>query len=99
MSHKQPSDHTITSQRVSGKASSQDLNALVDEILNSKRMTVSKKEKKRRVKMTEEQEGILEAEFDKNANWNHELYQKLESRLKTTKKRIYKWNWDRKKKA
>lgn len=74
-----------------------DMNSAVDEIFSAKRLFVPKKEKKRRFKMSKEQEAILQLEFDKNANWDNETYAKLETLVKTSKARLYKWNWDRKK--
>ena len=83
---------------ISGSAynSTLDLNMMVDEILTSKRHPSIRKEKKRRFKMTYEQAQILEAEYQKDPNWTHEKYMVLCSRLQTSKARIYKWNWDRK---
>jgi len=75
-----------------------DLNKLVDFILSSKRRPVARRERRRRFKMDETQTGILENEFQKNPNWNNVKYAELCKLLQTTKSRIYKWNWDRKKK-
>ena len=46
--------------------------------------------------MTEVQAGILETEYLKNPNWDNRKYEELCDRCATTKSRIYKWNWDRK---
>ena len=78
--------------------SDDDLNKLVDFILTSKRRPTTRRERRRRFKMDETQTGILENEFQKNPNWTNAKYAELCELLQTTKSRIYKWNWDRKKK-
>ena len=74
----------------------QDLEAMVDDILYSRRHPSIRKEKKRRFKMSDDQAAILEYEFQANPNWTTPTYNQLCKRLDTTKARIYKWNWDRK---
>lgn len=41
---------------------------------------------------------ILEAEFKKDPDWDYMKFLKICKRLKMTRKKIYKWHWDRKKK-
>lgn len=48
--------------------------------------------------MSDDQTAVLENEFQTNANWTSTTYRQLCKRLNTTKARIYKWNWDRKRK-
>jgi len=55
--------------------------------------------KKRRQRLTYEQQVMLEREFQKGADWSKKgELGKLAHRLGLTKSKIYKWNWDRKKK-
>ena len=41
---------------------------------------------------------MLEVEFQKNANWTGKDMAKLGRKLDVQKSKIYKWNWDRKRK-
>ena len=38
---------------------------------------------------------ILEAEFEKNQNWTTELIHELADRFIVTRRKIYKWHYDR----
>ena len=55
--------------------------------------------KKRRQRLTYEQQIILEQEFQIKSDWSHRGYlNELAKRLELSRSKIYKWNWDRKKK-
>ena len=56
------------------------------------------KMKKRRHILQPSQVQVLEAHFLRNANWDGDEIKRLADMLDTTKTKIYKWNWDRKKK-
>jgi hypothetical protein len=53
--------------------------------------------KKRRQRLTKEQESILEHEFQKNMDWCTKVQAKLAKRLGMRVSKVYKWQWDRKK--
>ena len=56
--------------------------------------------KKHRQRLTYEQLTILEVEFLKKSDWSdHGHLSRIAKRLGLTKSKIYKWNWDRKKKG
>ena len=44
------------------------------------------------------QVAVLETSFTEGANWSKQKTQELADRLELTCKRVYKWNWERKKK-
>ena len=55
--------------------------------------------KKRRQRLTYEQQIILEQEYQIKSDWSHRGYlNELAKRLELSRSKIYKWNWDRKKK-
>lgn len=76
------------------------MNREVSEILKNRKNDADDcSVKKRRHRLTFEQQRILEAEFQKQPNWSRPgLLKKLSERLGLSKGKIYKWNWDRKKK-
>ena len=57
------------------------------------------KEIQRRKRMTKEQCEILEAEFQRNPNWTGAQIKEIAQRMQLKRVKIYKWSWDRKKKA
>ena len=57
------------------------------------------KEIQRRKRMTKEQCEILEAEFQRNPNWTGAQVKEIAQRMQLKRVKIYKWSWDRKKKA
>ena len=54
-----------------------------------------KQPKRRRRLFNVSDQAILEAEFQKNAQWSVELTQILSERLGVKRLKIYKWNYDR----
>ena len=44
------------------------------------------------------QVAVLETSFTEGASWSKQKIQELADRLQLTNKRVYKWNWERKKK-
>ena len=42
---------------------------------------------------------MLEFEYEKDPNWNTEKISSLARRLKLKHTKVYKWNWERKKKS
>lgn len=61
-------------------------------------MDGTKKKKARRVRLTTFQLEALEENFQKNNNWDADLTDKIAAQLSLTIQKVYKWNWDRKKK-
>lgn len=53
--------------------------------------------KKRRQRLNEQQEAVLELEFQKNMDWSIEKQKQLARRLEMSMSKVYKWCWDRKK--
>ena len=77
-----------------------DLNQAVSAIFKCRKSdlndTVSKKNRQR---LTYEQLSILEVEFLKQPDWSDRGHiNRIAKRLGLSKSKIYKWNWDRKKK-
>lgn len=56
------------------------------------------KKKKSRKVLTLEKLEMLELQFQKNPVWNNELIEWIADRLTIPRSKVYKWNWDRKKK-
>ena len=54
--------------------------------------------KKKRLILNDDQIQILEQNYQVNPNWSNETIVMLSERLGVTRTKIYKWNWDRKKK-
>jgi hypothetical protein len=54
--------------------------------------------KKQRQRLTTSQIAYLEHEFKKNPYWNKAIQHQICSRLGLSVAKIYKWNWDRRKK-
>ena len=52
----------------------------------------------RRIHLDEEQQVVLENEFQMRPNWSTAFITTLARRLKLPRTKVYKWNWDRKKK-
>ena len=79
---------------------SSDLNRVVSEILKNRKCDPDDAmSKKRRQRLTYEQQVILEQEFQLRSDWSHRgQLNELAKRLGLTRSKIYKWNWDRKKK-
>ena len=75
------------------------LNDVVSYILSNRQLDGCQKPKKRRQRLTNEQTQVLEAEFQKNANWSSREIVKMSKRLSLSRSKIYKWNWDRKRKT
>lgn len=75
------------------------LNDVVSYILSNRQLDGCSKPKKRRQRLTNEQTTVLEQEFQKNANWSSREIAKLSKRLGLSRSKIYKWNWDRKRKT
>ena len=77
----------------------EDLNCAVADILKSKKCGSSAGcDRKRRQRLTQEQQDILEHEFQKQPDWGVLKMMQISRRLGLQKGKIYKWNWDRKKK-
>ena len=76
------------------------MNRLVSSILKNKKNDLDDAmSKKRRQRLTHEQQVLLEQEFQKQADWSKPGHLKeLSKRLGLPKSKIYKWNWDRKRK-
>ena len=76
------------------------LNRAVSAILKNRKSEFDDSSfKKRRQRLTYEQSFVLEQEFLKNPDWSSRNFlTKLAKRLCLQKSKIYKWNWDRKKK-
>lgn len=83
---------------LSDSEESVNLNDVVSHILKDKACDDGNRQKQRRLRLTADQIAILEAEFQKNANWTSKDMAKLSTRLAVEKSKIYKWNWDRKRK-
>lgn len=79
---------------------SSDLNRVVSEILKNRKCDPDDAmSKKRRQRLTYEQQMYLEHEFQKKQDWSHKGHlNELAKRLGLSRSKIYKWNWDRKKK-
>lgn len=75
------------------------LNDVVSYILSNRQLDGCSKPKKRRQRLTNEQTTVLEQEFEKNANWSSREIAKMSKRLGLSRSKIYKWNWDRKRKT
>ena len=41
---------------------------------------------------------LLERAYQQNANWGNQEFDELAERLNISRSKVYKWNWDRKKK-
>ena len=52
-----------------------------------------------RTRMTYEQKEYLKARFDENPNWSAADIERLSMQLGLGQTKIYKWNWDEKKKV
>ena len=52
-----------------------------------------------RRRLTQEQIDVLESEYLKDPVWETKQITKLARRLKLNRTKVYKWHWDRKKKA
>ena len=52
----------------------------------------------RRQRLTADQHRMLEAEFQKDANWTIRKTRELSTKLALDRTKIYKWNYDRKRK-
>ena len=76
------------------------LNRAVSEILKNRKSDPNDiMSKKRRQRLTNEQQMMLEEEFQKTQDWQGRgVLNSLAKRLGLTRSKIYKWNWDRKKK-
>lgn len=77
------------------------MNRVVSSILRTKQNDDEEhgQSRKRRQRLTYEQMDVLEHEFLKNTDWSEPgLIKKLSQRLGLPKSKIYKWNWDRKRK-
>lgn len=83
---------------LSDSEESVNLNDVVSHILKDKACDDGNRQKQRRLRLTADQIGVLETEFQKNANWTGRDMAKLSTRLAVEKSKIYKWNWDRKRK-
>ena len=49
-------------------------------------------------RLNAEQQQILELEYQKQQNWGTEKIKELANRLNLGRTKVYKWNWDRRKK-
>ena len=67
--------------------------ALINYYLNS--ANTQKKKKKR---ITEEDIETLEKEFKLNTKWNKETVRRISNDIGFSSDKIYKWNWDKKRK-
>ena len=76
------------------------MNRVVSSILrNRKNDADDGLSKKRRQRLTNEQQMVLEQEYQKKADWSSPgALKDLSRRLGLPKSKIYKWNWDRKRK-
>ena len=85
---------------VDGLSEYSNLNQAVSDILKNRRCEIGDEfSKRRRQRLTNEQHEILEFEFEKNPDWSDKVFMKqLSKRLHLSKSKIYKWNWDRKRK-
>lgn len=50
-------------------------------------------------RLTHEQHEFLLARFKQNPNWTADYVEELAHQLGCKPKKVYKWNWDRKKKV
>ena len=48
--------------------------------------------------LSETQKSILKQNFDKNPNWDGKKIQELATELDLPRIKVYKWNWDHKRK-
>ena len=79
-----------------------DMNRVVSSILRTKQNDDEEhgQSRKRRQRLTFEQMDVLEHEFLKNTDWSEPgLIKKLSQRLGLPKSKIYKWNWDMRRKT
>ena len=53
---------------------------------------------KKKERVTYEQLCVLETEYRRTANWSTAMIGQLALRLGLTHTKVYKWNWDRKRK-
>ena len=76
------------------------LNRAVSEILKNRQDEFDDSSfKKRRQRLTQEQQLVLEQEFLRQPDWSRRgVLHNLSKRLGLQRSKIYKWNWDRKKK-
>mmetsp|Transcript_1407 Transcript_1407/g.1910 ORF Transcript_1407/g.1910 Transcript_1407/m.1910 type:complete len:115 (-) Transcript_1407:65-409(-) len=68
------------------------------EIMSGPRYKMGPTGKRIMMRMDRLQKKILLTEFDRDANWSSEKVQALAARLKISKAKVYKWNWDQKNK-
>ena len=75
------------------------LNEKVSHILRGRKSDLpDSMSKKRRHRLSTEQMQLLESEFQKCHTWNKSQLTQISQRLGLSVSKIYKWNWDRKKK-
>lgn len=58
-----------------------------------------KKKHRTTVRMTSSQTEVLEAELQANPVWNTSKIRQLSKRLRVSMKKVYKWRWDKNKRA
>ena len=77
----------------------ENLNQAVEDILKGRKCnSMMGCDRKRRIRLLPEQAEFLEIEFLKNPMWTSRKMSQISKRLSLAKSKIYKWNWDRKKK-
>lgn len=82
-----------------GKPQPRDLNRVVNNILQNRKWDFMDSYKKRRFRLSDHQAHLLELEFKANSNWTKKDIVALAKKLHLSIAKLYKWNWDRKKKA
>jgi len=82
-----------------GRPQPRDLNRVVNNILQNRKWDFMDSYKKRRFRLSDYQAHLLELEFKANSNWNKKDIVALAKKLHLSIAKLYKWNWDRKKKA
>ena len=58
----------------------------------------NQKSKSHHIQLSEMQKSILEANFEKDPNWCPRKIQELSEKLDLPRIKVYKWNWDHKRK-
>lgn len=82
-----------------GQPQPRNLNKVVNNILQNRKWDFMDSYKKRRFRLSDYQAHLLELEFRANNNWSKKDINVLAKKLHLSVAKLYKWNWDRKKKA
>lgn len=84
---------------MTGNQQPRDLNKVVNDILRNRKFDFIDSYKKRRFRLSEDQAQQLEHEFKTNNTWSKKYIVLLAKKLHLSIAKLYKWNWDRKKKS